>query len=73
MAYECILTERHGEGEPYGIAHLPGGLPDQPIDAGAEHAAEAIEGKLHRADGPVQHWPLAFFGWMARGAGQMIA
>ena len=50
--------ERHDEGEPDGIADLAGGLADQPIDAGAEHAAEPVKGKLHRADGAVQLRPL---------------
>ena len=61
--------ERHDEGEPDGIADLPGGLADQPIDAGAEHAAEPVKGKLHRADGAVELWALPLFGWMARAVG----
>jgi hypothetical protein len=70
---EQRCDQRHQESEPYGIAHLPGGLPDQPIDAGAEHAAEAVKGELHRADGSVQRRPLPLFGWMRFRAGQKIA
>ena len=36
------------------LPYLAGGLADQPIDAGAEHAAEAVKSELHRADGTVQ-------------------
>ena len=33
-----------------GAAHLPGGLADQAVDAGTQHAAEAVEGELEEAD-----------------------
>ena len=42
--------QRYNKGEPQGIAGLAGGLADQSIDAGAEHAAEPVKRHLHRTD-----------------------
>ena len=46
----------HGDkkGEPDGIAREPGRLSDESVDAGPQHAAEAIERKLKWTDRPPQ-------------------
>ena len=46
--------ERDDEGKPHGIADLSRRLADQAVDAGAEHAAEPIEGHLRRPDRALQ-------------------
>jgi len=38
------------EREPHGVAGLARGLADQPVDAGAEHAAEPVKRHLRGAN-----------------------
>ena len=54
--------QRHDESEPHRVADKARGLADQPVDAGAEHAAEPVQGKLHRPDRAPERRLLARFG-----------